>query len=144
MRPAGHDKVDARGSRACGPGVAVHANGIPRFTVGRRPPGHAEETLDTEAPSPDKRPIGFVQFATPSFAQARYLLLHEVKRFFKPELFNRLDVVVFRSLEPMGVLAIADLFDDQLVRRLAAMRKVEVLVDEAVLDKLAADGFDPF
>jgi len=44
----------------------------------------------------------------------------------------------------MGVLAIADLFDDQLVRRLAAMRKVEVLVDEAVLDKLAADGFDPF
>ena len=107
-------------------------------------PGTPKRPWTPRTPSPDKRPIGFVQFATPSFAQARYLLLHEVKRFFKPELFNRLDVVVFRSLEPMGVLAIADLFDDQLVRRLAAMRKVEVLVDEAVLDKLAADGFDPF
>ncbi len=37
---------------------------------------------------------------------------------------------------------IAQLFVNELVRRLAA-RKIAVLVDDAVLDKLAADGFDP-
>jgi ATP-dependent Clp protease ATP-binding subunit ClpC len=100
--------------------------------------------LGTEALSPDKRPIGFVQSATPSYAEARTLVLHEVKRFFKPEFLNRLDdVIVFHYLEPKDVRAIAALFVDELVRRLAATRKVEVLVDEAVLDKLAADGFDP-
>jgi ATP-dependent Clp protease ATP-binding subunit ClpC len=98
----------------------------------------------TDALSPDKRPIGFVQSATPSYAEARTLVLHEVKRFFKPEFLNRLDdVIVFHYLEPKDVRAIAALFVDELVRRLAATRKVEVLVDEAVLDKLAADGFDP-
>jgi len=99
--------------------------------------------LGTEALSPDKRPIGFVQSATPSYAETRTLVLHEVKRFFKPEFLNRLDdVIVFHYLEPKDVRAIAAMFVAELVRRLAN-RKVEVLVDEAVLDKLAADGFDP-
>ena len=99
--------------------------------------------LGTEALSPDKRPIGFVQSATPSYAEARDLVMHEVKRFFKPEFLNRLDdVIVFHYLEPKDVRAIAALFVDELVRRLA-QRKVEVLVDDAVLDKLAADGFNP-
>jgi ATP-dependent Clp protease ATP-binding subunit ClpA len=57
--------------------------------------------LGTEALSPDKRPIGFVQSATPSYAEARALVMHEVKRFFKPESLNRLDdVIVFPYLEP--------------------------------------------
>jgi ATP-dependent Clp protease ATP-binding subunit ClpC len=100
--------------------------------------------LGTEALSPDKRPIGFVQFATPSYAEARDLVMHEVKRFFKPEFLNRLDdVIVFHYLEPKDVRAIAAMFVDELVRRLAATRKVEVLLEDAVLDKLAADGFDP-
>ena len=99
--------------------------------------------LGTEALSPDKRPIGFVQSATPSYAEAKDLVLHEVKRFFKPEFLNRLDdVIVFHYLEPEHVRAIARMFVGELVRRLAK-RRIEVMVDDAVLDKLAADGFDP-
>jgi len=91
-----------------------------------------------------RRPIGFVQSATPSYAEARDLVLHEVKRFFKPEFLNRLDdVIVFHYLEPKDVRAIAAMFVDELVQRLAATRKAEIVVDDTVLDKLAADGFDP-
>jgi ATP-dependent Clp protease ATP-binding subunit ClpC len=99
--------------------------------------------LGTEALSPDKRPIGFVQSATLSYVDARTLVMGEVRKFFKPEFLNRLDdVIVFHYLEPADVRAIAGLFVDELVRRLAA-RKVEVMIEEAVLDKLANDGFDP-
>ena len=70
-------------------------------------------------------------------------MLHEVKRFFKPEFLNRLDdVIVFHYLEPAEVRRIAAIFVDELIHRLAA-RNVQVEVDEAVLDKLAEDGFDP-
>jgi len=99
--------------------------------------------LGTESLSRDKRPIGFVQSATPSYAEARDLVLHEVRKFFKPEFLNRLDdVIVFHYLEPEHVRAIATIFVAEFVGRLA-QRKIEVLVDEAVLDKLAKDGFDP-
>jgi len=99
--------------------------------------------LGTEALSPDKRPIGFVQSATPTYAEARDLVLHEVKKFFKPEFLNRLDdVIVFHYLEPPDVRQIARIFVDELVHRLA-LRKIRVVVEDAVLDKLAADGFDP-
>ncbi|WP_295447626.1 ATP-dependent Clp protease ATP-binding subunit [uncultured Thiodictyon sp.] len=99
--------------------------------------------LGTESLSLDKRPIGFVQSVTPSYTEARDLVMHEVRRFFKPEFLNRLDdVIVFRYLEPVDVRAIAQLFVDELVGRLAG-HQIEVVVDDAVLDKLAADGFDP-
>ncbi|MEA3274192.1 MAG: AAA family ATPase [Pseudomonadota bacterium] len=99
--------------------------------------------LGTESLAPDKRPIGFIQSASPSYAEARDLVMHEVKRFFKPEFLNRLDdVIVFHYLEPADVRRIAQMFVDELVRRLAR-RKIEVIVADEVLDKLAADGFDP-
>ncbi len=99
--------------------------------------------LGTEALAPDKRPIGFVQSATPSYAEARELVMHEVKRFFKPEFLNRLDdVIVFHYLEPEQVRAIAALFVAELVRRLRA-RRIELSVPDEALAKLAHDGFDP-
>jgi len=99
--------------------------------------------LGTESLSPDKRPIGFVQSATPTYAEARDLVMHEVKKFFKPEFLNRLDdVIVFHYLEPAHVRRIARIFVDELVRRLSR-RRIEVEMDDAVLDKLASDGFDP-
>jgi len=99
--------------------------------------------LGTEALSPDKRPIGFVQSGVPSYAEAKELVLREVRRFFKPEFLNRVDdVIVFHYLEREHVRAITAMFVDALVRRLA-QRRIEVVVDDVVLDKLAADGFDP-
>jgi ATP-dependent Clp protease ATP-binding subunit ClpC len=99
--------------------------------------------LGTEALSPDKRPIGFVQSANPSYAEARSLVLHEVRQFFKPEFLNRLDdVIVFHYLEKEDVRSIARMFVDELVSRLAR-RNIQVNVSDEVLDKLASDGFDP-
>jgi ATP-dependent Clp protease ATP-binding subunit ClpC len=99
--------------------------------------------LGTEALSPDKRPIGFIQSATPSYQEAKDLVMHEVKRFFKPEFLNRLDdVIVFHYLEPEHVRRIAAMFIDELARRLER-RDVRLDVDPAVVEKLAEDGFDP-
>lgn len=99
--------------------------------------------LGTEALSPDKRPIGFLRSATPSYAEARDLVMHEVKKFFKPEFLNRLDdIIVFHYLEPDQVRAIATIFVAELVRRLAE-QGIDLIVSGEVLDKLARDGFDP-
>lgn len=99
--------------------------------------------LGTESLSPDKRPIGFVQSATPSYKEAQQLVLHEVKKFFKPEFLNRLDdIIVFHYLERDHVRRIADMFIAELVERMK-IRDITLEVDDAVIDKLAKDGFDP-
>jgi len=51
--------------------------------------------------------------------------------------------VGFPIRESGDVRAIAAMLVDELVRRLQAAGKVDMLVEDAVLDKLAADGFDP-
>jgi ATP-dependent Clp protease ATP-binding subunit ClpC len=99
--------------------------------------------LGTESLSPDKRPIGFVQSETPDYAEARQLVLTEVRKFFKPEFLNRLDdIIVFHYLERAHVLAIARMFVAELVDRLKG-RDITLVVEQAVIDKLARDGFDP-
>ena len=99
--------------------------------------------LGTESLSPDKRPMGFLHSATPDYAEARTLVMHEVKKFFKPEFLNRLDdIIVFHYLEEGHVKAIAGLFGDDLTRR---MREHDIIIDidQTVIEKLARDGFDP-
>ena len=99
--------------------------------------------LGTETLSPDKRPIGFIQSAMPDYQEARQLVMREVKRFFKPEFLNRLDdIIVFHYLEQEDVLQIARMFVDELVERMHS-RDIELEVDDAVIEKLARDGFDP-
>ncbi|WP_177418722.1 AAA family ATPase, partial [endosymbiont of Lamellibrachia barhami] len=99
--------------------------------------------LGTESLSPDKRPIGFMRSATPSYKEARELVLHEVKKFFKPEFLNRLDdVIVFHYLEQEHLRRIADMFVNELVERMQ-QKNITLRVDEAVTDKLAKEGSDP-
>jgi len=99
--------------------------------------------LGTESLSPDKRPIGFVQSITPNYAEARRMVMHEVRKFFKPEFLNRLDdVIVFHYLEQEHVQQIARMFIDELTERMRR-RHIRLEVDEAVIAKLALDGFDP-
>jgi len=99
--------------------------------------------LGTESLSPDKRPIGFVQSETPDYSEARQLVLTEVKRFFKPEFLNRLDdIIVFHYLEKDHVLAIARMFVTELIQRLGA-KDITLVVEDAAIEKLAGDGFDP-
>ena len=99
--------------------------------------------LGTESLSPDKRPIGFIQSAMPDYREARDLVMHEVKKFFKPEFLNRLDdVIVFHYLEQHHVRRIADMFVNELAQRMEE-EGIHLEVEEAVIDKLAVDGFDP-
>ncbi len=98
--------------------------------------------LGTESLSPEKRPIGFVQAATPGYDEAKQLVLHEVKKFFKPEFLNRLDdVIVFHYLEREHVRQIAGMFVEELIERMR-LQQIIMEVDPVVVDKLARDGFD--
>ena len=79
----------------------------------------------------------------PGYDEARQLVLSEVKKFFKPEFLNRLDdVIVFHYLERGHVQQIARIFVDELIQRMT-MREIALEVDDAVVEKLAHDGFDP-
>ncbi len=99
--------------------------------------------LGTEALSPDKRPIGFVQSATPGYEEAKQLVMHEVKKFFKPEFLNRLDdIIVFHYLEEADVQQIARMFVEELTQRMK-QHDLQLDIEPAVIDKLARDGFDP-
>jgi len=99
--------------------------------------------LGTEALAPDKSPIGFIQSATPDYKEAQQLVMHEVKKFFKPEFLNRLDdIIVFHYLEKDHVRMIAAMFVAELVDRMK-IANITLEVDDAVIGKLAIDGFDP-
>ncbi len=99
--------------------------------------------LGTESLSPEKRPIGFVHSATLAYEEARTMVLGEVRKFFKPEFLNRLDdLIVFHYLEMEHVRRIAAMFIEDLRARMGD-RQIALLVDEAVTEKLAHDGFDP-
>ena len=99
--------------------------------------------LGTESLSPDKRPIGFITSETPDYEEAQRLVMQEVKKFFKPEFLNRLDdIIVFHYLEEDHVRTIAEMFVAELVERMK-VRNISLEVDDAVIDKLARDGFDP-
>ncbi len=99
--------------------------------------------LGTEALTPEKRPIGFITSEIPDYQEAKRLVMHEVKKFFKPEFLNRLDdVIVFHYLEKDHMRQIASMFVQELAQRMS-VRDITLQVDEDVIDKLAKDGFDP-
>jgi ATP-dependent Clp protease ATP-binding subunit ClpC len=99
--------------------------------------------LGTEALTPEKRPIGFIKSEVPDYHEAKGLVMHEVKKFFKPEFLNRLDdVIVFHYLEKDHMRQIASMFVQELAQHMS-IRDITLQVGEDVIDKLAKDGFDP-
>lgn len=99
--------------------------------------------LGTDTLLPDKRRIGFVRSEAPDYKEAQQQIMHEVKKFFKPEFLNRLDdIIVFHYLEKDHVHKIAEMFVHELVERMK-LKDIVLQVDKAVIDKLAKDGFDP-
>lgn len=98
--------------------------------------------LGSEALSPDKSPIGFIQSQTADYQAAKQTVMQEVKRFFKPEFLNRLDdIIVFHYLEQKHVEQIARMFITELETRMK-QRDITLEIEPAVIDKLAEDGFD--
>lgn len=67
-----------------------------------------------------------------------------VERFFKPELFNRIDeIVVFKPLEPEHILPIARLQINELLKRDGLMRRSTLLnLASEALEWLARKGYD--
>jgi len=99
--------------------------------------------LGTDTLSPEKRPIGFKVSDTPDYSEAQKLVMHEVKKFFKPEFLNRLDdIIVFHYLEKEHVRTIAEMFIGELIERMK-IKNITLTVAKAVIDKLAQDGLDP-
>jgi len=67
----------------------------------------------------------------------------ELKRFFRPELLNRIDeIVIFRRLTPEVIQQIVDIQMKQLARRLAE-RGYRLEVTPAAKARLAEEGYDP-
>jgi len=99
--------------------------------------------LGTDTLSPEKRNIGFIRSETPDYLEAKHLVVHDVKKFFKPEFLNRLDdIIVFHYLEERQVLQIAHMFVKELTENMK-QKKIELDIDEKVFQKLARDGFNP-
>jgi ATP-dependent Clp protease ATP-binding subunit ClpC len=67
----------------------------------------------------------------------------DIKRVFRPEFINRLDdIIVFQSLTAMEIRLIVDLMLSS-VRKQVVQQGMTLLVQDAVIDRLALVGFDP-
>jgi ATP-dependent Clp protease ATP-binding subunit ClpC len=67
----------------------------------------------------------------------------ELKRVFRPEFINRVDeTIVFRALTPSDIRQIVDLMLGN-VRKQVTQQGMELVVSDAVMEKLAGEGFDP-
>lgn len=65
------------------------------------------------------------------------------KKFFKPELLNRLDeLVVFAALQPAEIRTITSKFLEVLSKRLFSASSISLFVAPAALEFLATEGFD--
>jgi ATP-dependent Clp protease ATP-binding subunit ClpC len=87
-----------------------------------------------------KRSLGFTA-AAPEADDDR--MLQAAKSAFLPEFLNRIDeVVTFKALGEDQVAAIARMIVDRVAGRLATERRIVLDVDDALVTKLAAEGFD--
>ncbi len=78
-----------------------------------------------------------------SFNHLRARTLSKVKDFFRPELLNRLDeIVFFHPLEPEHLYSIIDLLIADTARRLK-QQTIEVQVTEAARELLVTQGYEP-
>jgi ATP-dependent Clp protease ATP-binding subunit ClpC len=89
-----------------------------------------------------KRPIGFT--GTDADGSADERMREAAKRAFLPEFLNRIDeIVVFDALTEAQVERIGELLCARIAERLRAERGVELMVDPALIARLAHEGFDP-
>jgi ATP-dependent Clp protease ATP-binding subunit ClpC len=87
-----------------------------------------------------KRSLGFTAAAP---AQADGRMLEAAKAAFLPEFLNRIDdIVTFDALGEAEVRTIARQLVDRVGDRLKAERRIELEVDDALVARLATEGFD--
>ena len=82
--------------------------------------------------------IGFGQELTKTGSEDK-----AIKDFFKPELRNRLDLIVkFKALEPIAIKKIVAKFINEL-RGSLKTKNINIIVTEALVDYLVEQGYDP-
>jgi ATP-dependent Clp protease ATP-binding subunit ClpC len=92
--------------------------------------------------------IGFREMKTQDEDQKAYesmknRIQEELKRVFRPEFINRVDeTIVFHSLTSRDIRDIVDLMLGN-VRKQVAQQGMELLVTDAVTERLATEGYDP-
>jgi ATP-dependent Clp protease ATP-binding subunit ClpC len=87
-----------------------------------------------------RRGLGFTAGDAPADEER---MRDAAKQAFLPEFLNRIDEIVsFRALTHEHVRLIARLMVDRVADRLRDEREIELEVDDALVDRLAADGFD--
>ncbi len=92
--------------------------------------------------------IGFREMKTQDEDQKAYesmknRIQEELKRVFRPEFINRVDeTIVFHSLTSADIRNIVDLMLGN-VRKQVTQQGMELLVTDAVIERLATEGYDP-
>ncbi len=93
----------------------------------------------------EHRSVGFNSSSTAALREEetnRSIIMNELKKFFRPELLNRIDdIIIFHKLKPADIEQIADKMFDILKARLADM-KITMEVSEEAKKKIAEVGFD--
>ncbi|MEI2701731.1 MAG: ATP-dependent Clp protease ATP-binding subunit [Baekduia sp.] len=85
-------------------------------------------------------PVGFAPAGTTESGEA---MLDAVKKAFLPEFLNRIDeVITFHALGEDDVREIARMLVGRTAARLLAERRITLTVSDALVERLAADGFD--
>ncbi|CAO2038194.1 unnamed protein product [Urochloa humidicola] len=94
--------------------------------------------------SKGRQTIGFLKEDTESnsYVAMKFLVMEELKAFFRPELLNRIDeMVVFRPLEKTQMLAILDIILKEVKGRLLALG-IGLEVSDAMKDLICQEGYD--
>jgi ATP-dependent Clp protease ATP-binding subunit ClpC len=87
--------------------------------------------------------FGAMTEGTADYEGMKGKILAQAKKTFKPEFINRLDeLVVFRMLEREDLVRIVDLEIDKVRQRLAE-RDIHMSLDQAAIDLLIEEGYDP-
>ena len=88
-----------------------------------------------------KRSVGFTADGAPAPEAER--MLQAAREAFLPEFLNRIDeIVTFHPLTGEHVEAITRMIVDRVIERLREERGIELEVDDELVARLAADGFD--
>ena len=88
--------------------------------------------------------LGSADILQNEFSVAKQLVLEMIKTYFRPEFLNRIDdIIVFNALTLEQVSTIAAIMLTSLSERLQKQLNITLVWDDAVLNLLAKEGYDP-
>lgn len=87
--------------------------------------------------------IGFSKGAEETYGNMKDKVMDSLRNAFRPEFLNRLDdIIVFDVLSKDTIKSIVSIQVDIIKKRLAE-KEIDLIISDAVLDKLAVEGYNP-